>query len=149
MPRRLGDDPLARAKNARAIQAARAQSGTSVLASGSHNDVFFQKRADLVDTVVVTPEPLMAPEISEISQLPEIREASTMPIVDVVQPDQPDQPSRPPSFVEEPRTDSSQPTPPSAPSALASAPTPPAEPADQPGSEAGKGGLLKRLLGKL
>jgi len=90
LPRRLGDDPLtrARAEKAKAAGASTsvalepgapqgaAQVGVQTLAS--YNDVFFQRRgggSDFEQTAETrSPE---APEISEISEIPEIREVAT------------------------------------------------------------------------
>jgi hypothetical protein len=88
LPRRLGDDPLTRAKDERARAAAPApvatdsglqvgmpHPGTLSLSRASYNDVFFQRtiaQQQLADARA-TPE---APEISEISEIPEIREVA-------------------------------------------------------------------------
>ena len=93
MSRRLGDDPLTRARSERAKAAegsatvavgsggkeGTAQIGTQTSSHVSYNDVFFQRRGDAVEPPQATadvggaPE---APEISEISEIPEIREAA-------------------------------------------------------------------------
>lgn len=145
MSRRLGDDPLARAKNARAVQAARVQSG-AVVAVGSRNDVFFQTKTEVVDVSApnaIPARPVEAPEISEVSELPQIREANAMPIVDVVQPPGP---ARPASSTEPVVTRSPLAT------AQIAAPAQQVAPEPEPAKaepEADKGGLLKRLFGKL
>jgi hypothetical protein len=94
LSRRLGDDPLSRAKSQRAKavegqapaaldsggQQSAAQVGIQAASRASYNDVFFQRRGDGVsapqtaaDGAHEAPE---VPEISEISQIPEIREAA-------------------------------------------------------------------------
>jgi hypothetical protein len=105
LPRRLGDDPLARARNERAKAAQTmghvgpgsegrvdpSQPGTLSSSRPSYNDVFYQRRAEgsaIIATAStsqvqagearVAPE---APEISEISELPEIREVSAPPAI--------------------------------------------------------------------
>ena len=82
MPRRLGDDPLARAKNATAVQAARAmQTGEAnpiMVPASSYNDIFFERRSADAAKPVAQPAP-DAPEISEVSELPQIREAAAAP----------------------------------------------------------------------
>jgi hypothetical protein len=92
LPRRLGDDPLTRAKDERARVAAdpapaAADSGSQAgvshpetfsLSRASYNDVFFQRtiaQQQLADARA-TPE---ASEISEISEIPEIREVAAAP----------------------------------------------------------------------
>ena len=87
MPRRLGDDPLARAKAA----AAEAQvaivtaSGSSARTStrGAYNDVFFRRRGEAAATSA--PAVVERPEISEISEIPEMREAAAAPVVEEAQ----------------------------------------------------------------
>jgi hypothetical protein len=83
LPRRLGDDPLARAKNATAVKAARAmqtgEEGQVTLPAASYNDVFFERKpadAQVKPAVESAPE---VPEISEVSELPQIREAAAAP----------------------------------------------------------------------
>jgi hypothetical protein len=91
LPRRLGDDPLtkARSKRAKAVEGSTsvaldsggeqstAQVGIQTASRASYNDVFFQRRGEgispppVAGDVLVAPE---APEISEISEIPEIRE---------------------------------------------------------------------------
>jgi len=105
LPRRLGDDPLARARNERAKAAQTighvgpdsegrvdlSQPGTLSSSRPSYNDVFYQRRAEgsaIIATAStsqvqaadarVAPE---APEISEISEIPEIREVSSPPAI--------------------------------------------------------------------
>jgi hypothetical protein len=90
LSRRLGDDPLVRARAERAKAAevpasaaldAGGQQGTAQVgvhaSRPSYNDVFFQRRGDEVPTPraaeVKAPD---APEISEISEIPEIREVA-------------------------------------------------------------------------
>ena len=89
MSRRLGDDPLnrARSERAKAAQAAAPAAsegggqaatvvGATSSARASYNDVFFQRReagAPARPVVTTSPE---APEITEISEIPEIREAT-------------------------------------------------------------------------
>jgi len=95
LSRRLGDDPLTRARNARTKAAQEAapvapdssQGGTGHpgILSTSHassNDVFFQRRAE--ETALQGAEaraPQETPEISEISEIPEIREVAAAPPV--------------------------------------------------------------------
>ncbi len=89
MPRRLGDDPLARAKNAKAdpSQASAPSTGTASgqsLRRQSYNDVFFERRADAgQQEVAASPQPqhIEAAEISEISEIPQMREAAAAPTV--------------------------------------------------------------------
>ncbi|MDA4116117.1 MAG: hypothetical protein OK442_06140 [Thaumarchaeota archaeon] len=91
MPRRLGDDPLnrARAEKAKAAGAPAsvalepgapqgpAQVGVQTIAS--YNDVFFQRRGGGSDLQhVAEARSAEAPEISEISEIPQIREVATM-----------------------------------------------------------------------
>jgi hypothetical protein len=93
LSRRLGDDPLTRARSKRAKAAessgsaapapggeeGAAQVGVQTVSRASYNDVFFQRRGEAIAApqaaakVQVAPE---APEISEISEIPEIREAA-------------------------------------------------------------------------
>jgi hypothetical protein len=95
LPRRLGEDPLARARDERAKaaqvsalvapdsegQAAVSSPGIRSSSRTSYNDVFFQRRAEGVQQqaaeVRATPE---TPEISEISEIPEIREVAAAPV---------------------------------------------------------------------
>lgn len=92
MSRRLGDDPLTRARSERAKAAAASASfatgsegqegaahvGTQSASRASYNDVFFQRRGgDIAAQPVTSASADEAPEISEISQLPEIRDAAT------------------------------------------------------------------------
>ncbi len=90
MPRRLGDDPLARAKAA----AADAQAATVMQSSdsapypsrrpttrGSYNDVFFRRRGE-EDGPVAKVSVAEGPEITEISEIPEIREVAAAPIAE-------------------------------------------------------------------
>jgi hypothetical protein len=90
LSRRLGDDPLARARSERA-KAAQASASAATDSAGqasvqsviqsssraSYNDVFFKRRAEGAAPQQV--EALRAPEvpeISEISEIPEIREVA-------------------------------------------------------------------------
>ncbi len=86
MPRRLGDDPLARAKKgttgaataAAPSAAARAASLSRVSSQESYNDVFFQRRVETGNPVTPDkprPEAAETREISEVSEIPELREA--------------------------------------------------------------------------
>ncbi len=77
MPRRLGDDPLARARD----ETAKASPQTTLAAAASYNQVFFQRRgeAESPQQAAGEPTPHEAPEITEISQIPEIREAAAAP----------------------------------------------------------------------
>lgn len=94
MSRRLGDDPLtrARSKRAKAVegstpvaldsgeQQSAAPVGTQTASHTSYNDVFFQRRGEGVaapQTAADARSAPDAPEISEISEIPEIREAAT------------------------------------------------------------------------
>lgn len=78
MSRRLGDDPLARARVSRAAQA----SGGIPLdaftgARTSYNDILFLRRGEAQAEAVGAVEPAVETlEISEISEIPEIREAA-------------------------------------------------------------------------
>ncbi|HEV2390333.1 MAG TPA: hypothetical protein VGS04_06365, partial [Nitrososphaerales archaeon] len=91
MSRRLGDDPLTRARSERAKAAAASPSiamvpegqegaahvGTQSASRASYNDVFFQRRGgDIAAQPVTSASAAESPEISEISQLPEIRDAA-------------------------------------------------------------------------
>ena len=93
MSRRLGDDPLTRARSARAKavegstpvapdpggQQGAAQVGIRTASRASYNDVFFQRRREGAAPPQVTAGTREAPEtaeISEISEIPEIREAA-------------------------------------------------------------------------
>lgn len=91
MPRRLGDDPLTRARSQRAKAAegsapvalgSGGQEGTAQLGiqpSLTSNDVFFQRRGENFasqQVATVAPRAPEAPEISEISEIPEIRDAA-------------------------------------------------------------------------
>ena len=79
MSRRLGDDPLARARVSRAAQA----SGGVPLeaftgARTSYNDFLFLRRSDAeaeAEAIEAVEPAVEAPEISEISEIPQIREA--------------------------------------------------------------------------
>jgi hypothetical protein len=93
LPRRLGDDPLTRARAEKGkaagastsaapepgAQQGPAQAGVQTFAS--YNDVFFQRRggsSDFEQTAEArSPEAPERPEISEISEIPEIREVGT------------------------------------------------------------------------
>jgi hypothetical protein len=92
LSRRLGDDPLnrARSERAKAAQAAApaasdlAGQGTTVVevrtnSRASYNDVFFQRREGGAPRLPVADSAPEAPEITEISQIPEIREAAAAP----------------------------------------------------------------------
>ena len=89
MSRRLGDDPLTRARSKRkavegstpvVLDSGGEQSRTQVgLQTASYNDVFFQRRGEGIappQVVADVPASREAPEISEISEIPEIREAA-------------------------------------------------------------------------
>jgi hypothetical protein len=91
LSRRLGDDPLnrARSERAKAAQAAApvASEGASQAktvvevkpsARASYNDVFFQRRESGTPAQPVADSAPEAPEISEISEIPEIREATAV-----------------------------------------------------------------------
>jgi hypothetical protein len=95
LSRRLGDDPLtrARAERAKAAEASAsvavesggeqraAQVGVQASSRASYNDVFFQRRGEVGPSQQTAearaPE---APEITEISEIPEIREAAAAPV---------------------------------------------------------------------
>lgn len=153
MSRRLGDDPLSRAKAARAVaeEGGAADQAAVVSSRSSYNDVFFQRRAEqaLAPAPAATPE---APEISEISEIPEIREVSSAP-----QPETTAQ-AAPVSVIEEAVAKlnaapvAPAPQEPVAPAPLGEPTLPPAS-SSAPSSDeqAGpqRGGLLKRLFGKL
>jgi hypothetical protein len=88
LPRRLGDDPLTRARKgkARAPKAAEAPASAVVAPRNSSNDVFFQRRAEEQEPTVPSrqQEVREAPEtdvISEISEIPALREAAAAPPV--------------------------------------------------------------------
>lgn len=89
MSRRLGDDPLNRARSERAKAAQAAGSAASDLAGqgttvvevktpsrASYNDVFFQRREAGAPQLPVADSAPEAPEITEISEIPEIHEAA-------------------------------------------------------------------------
>jgi hypothetical protein len=89
LSRRLGDDPLARARSERAktgqTTAPAASDGagqtttvteTNSPARASYNDVFFQRRQAGAPVQPVAGSNPDAPEITEISEIPEIREAT-------------------------------------------------------------------------
>jgi hypothetical protein len=83
LSRRLGDDPLSRAKSerAKAPQASASAVSDPISSHASYNDVFFKRRAEGLATQQASeaqraPE---APEISEISEIPEIREVAAAP----------------------------------------------------------------------
>lgn len=91
MSRRLGDDPLnrARSERAKAAQAAapvasegagqaKAVVEVKPSARASYNDVFFQRRESGAPALPVADSAPEAPEISEISEIPEIREATAV-----------------------------------------------------------------------
>ncbi len=95
MSRRLGDDPLTRARSERAKaaggstteavgsggQEATAQVGIQTSSRASYNDVFFQRRGEDIapqQAAADAPGAPEAPEISEISEIPEIREAAAV-----------------------------------------------------------------------
>jgi hypothetical protein len=97
LPRRLGDDPLTRARDekartARASASAASDSGGQGTAHivksssrASYNNVFFERRAEGTSPQQRQVEDVRAPEvpeISEISEIPEIREvAAAAPVV--------------------------------------------------------------------
>jgi hypothetical protein len=88
LPRRLGDDPLARAKaSALAGPDSSGRGGPGISSRASYNDVFFQRRGEEGDSAItIRPpdgraEPQAAQEISEISEIPEIREVPALPEV--------------------------------------------------------------------
>ncbi len=132
MPRRLGDDPLARARPGPPAGAAELEASDR-----SYNDVFFQRRVpDEAPSPSPSPTPSPspeAPEISEISELPEIREAASSQV-------EPQAPA-PVSTVAE------------VVAGMYAETSPPVQPAPQPTAEADegeqKGGLLRRIFGKL
>jgi hypothetical protein len=91
LPRRLGDDPLTRARAERAkaaeasasvavesgVQQQAAQVGVQASSRASYNDVFFQRRGEGGPSQqTAQPRAPEAPEITEISEIPEIREAA-------------------------------------------------------------------------
>jgi hypothetical protein len=83
LSRRLGDDPLTRARDERARSQPTAvlETGAAQRSSASYNEVFFERRSREEEEVApVVSEP--APEISEISELPEMREVETVPAVE-------------------------------------------------------------------
>lgn len=158
MPRRLGDDPLSRARSGQP-----ASTGQKVLQEprSSYNDVFFQRRAP--DEAPAQPEPeTEAAEISEISEIPEIREAAaqaaapaigapTAP-VELTPPGEPVEPAPASAETEPAAAASSSPdaqAPNDAPADTTGArPGAEAPPVDRPGEEEQRGGLLKRIFGK-
>lgn len=91
MSKRLGDDPLIRARDARA-KAEQAMTAVTADSEGqvtskpafrsssrsSYNDVFFKRRAE-ANAPQQAADITEAPEISEISELPEIREVAAAP----------------------------------------------------------------------
>ena len=94
MSRRLGDDPLtrARAERAKAADASAsiavesggeqqaAQVGVQASSRASYNDVFFQRRELGPSQETAGARAPEAPEITEISEIPEIREAAAAPV---------------------------------------------------------------------
>jgi hypothetical protein len=93
LSRRLGDDPLTRARSKRikAVESSTSaapdageeqsagQVGIQTASRASYNDVFFQRRGEGVASPQVATAALAAsevPEISEISEIPEIREVA-------------------------------------------------------------------------
>jgi hypothetical protein len=142
LPRRLGDDPLARAKNAK-------KSGASpqarVAQSQSSNDVFFQRRG----VEEAAPGPQESPEISEISEIPAIREAAAAPTeVTAPAPAPIEAVSQPPattSFIEEVVTKFNETAPSTAPP---SAPTS-IEASVAEAQVEGSGSLLRRFISAL
>jgi hypothetical protein len=81
LSRRLGDDPLARAKAA-AANADGASTGRQTT-RGAYNEVFFRRRGDEADPLeAAVIDTIDGPEITEISEIPEIREVETTPIVE-------------------------------------------------------------------
>ena len=150
MPRRLGDDPLAKAKAASASGTIRAPA----------NSVFFQRRAPDADAdtaPVPVPEPETR-EISEISEIPEMKEAAAAPTALEPAPSPAAAPASPepagqPSFIQEVVTNFAAPVAPvpqttSVAVASEQAAAPEAPPSVAPAEEA-KDGLLHRLFGKL
>jgi len=150
LPRRLGDDPLAKAKAASASGTIRAPA----------NSVFFQRRAPDADAdtaPVPVPEPETR-EISEISEIPEMKEAAAAPTALEPAPSPAAAPASPepagqPSFIQEVVTNFAAPAAPvpqttSVAVASEQAAAPEAPPSVAPAEEA-KDGLLHRLFGKL
>jgi hypothetical protein len=76
LPRRLGDDPLTRARK----KTTRLASDGSIPLHGKHNDVFFQRRTEETDSATTrkSMQVSLVPEISEISEAPEIREVAAV-----------------------------------------------------------------------
>ena len=165
MSRRLGDDPLARAKSAKSQASSPVStdsgSGFQVVQSrSSYNDVFFQRRVGSVDDVTAPVFQEEAPEITEISQFPEIREVAAAqavePVFEAASEARPE-PAPPVSFIEEMVTKLNVAAPglpaPEArdePASL-SAPSEASEGSeDEPKPEVQQsGGFFKRLFGKL
>ena len=134
MPRRLGTDPLARAKAASASGAQRA----------AGNGVFFQMRgldADPGPIIVNVPAPETS-EITEISEIPEIKEAVAATMAPEAAPQAPAEATAPASYIQEVVSNLAAPAENAAPAAPA-APEGPSE----VGGDAEKDGLLKRLFG--
>jgi len=151
LPRRLGDDPLARAKAALAADSAGGAPQVAVQSSrSSYNDVFFQRRSEgaspaLAGRVEPTRE---SPEISEISEIPEIREVAAAPAIraDVAVTSFEDkaapQETTVPAVVTVEKAEPVVPAVSEAPTSQTPAPSSPAQ-----GEQKG-GGFLKRLFGR-
>jgi len=170
LPRRLGDDPLTRARNAKAATSvvtadASPQPDAPAPARSSrrssYNDVFFQRRGE---TGTLQVESQSAPsaeqaEISEISEIPEMREVAAAPIAhpEVIVP-QPAPAIAPVEVRPEPiavtveaTVATAGPSMPvsAAPIAAPEAVSPPVAIADAPKPEAEKsGGFFKRIFGR-
>ena len=163
MPRRLGDDPLRRAKSARTPTITTSHDGVGTEAASSHfsyNDVFFRRRGEAInESAPAKTAPNDAPEITEISQIPEIREAAATPATEAPIPTQTLEVVDAPAEGLEP-TAQAEPIPltspvlmamtEAAPTAAASVATEPSTPAPVEGAPRPQksGGFLKRLLGK-
>jgi len=141
LPRRLGDDPLVRARTSKEGAAPE----VAKTSPASYNDVFFQRRGEaMVESAHSSSNE--APEISEISEIPEMREAGTAP-TEVI-----------PAQAEAPSQEVVQPAPLSITEAAvatlnanARAAAQQVPPATEPGeqvSEEKSGGFFQRLLGK-
>jgi hypothetical protein len=85
LPRRLGDDPLVRAKAALAADSASVPQVAVQSSRSSYNDVFFQRRGEDADNAIASrvEQTRESPEITEISEIPEIREVAAAPAFQV------------------------------------------------------------------
>ena len=141
MPRRLGDDPLARAKapaEGAPVQAVQAPSRSS------YNDVFFERRSPDDEPQAPAPTP-DAPEISEISEIPHLKDAAAAAVEAPAPTPEPAPASAVAEVVAGPYAEPA----PGASEVGDVPPERPGPPGPQAGDEESKGGFFKRLFGKL